>query len=113
MYGPNSNDSFVHPEYLNNLFQWCCRWKGEGAAEVGMDRLGRILVSVDPLLHVARPIELNYLRGDASQAALLLGWRPSCTFKVRHSPRSPGCLEAVLAQLTFCYLGSGRGDGIG
>jgi hypothetical protein len=60
------------------------RWEGEGSSEVGVDvQLGRVLVSVDQKLHATRPIELDYLRGDASLATLVLGWRPTCTFKIR------------------------------
>jgi GDPmannose 4,6-dehydratase len=50
-------------------------WDGVGAAERGLDaRTGRALVSVDE--SYVRPNKVRTLRGDASHAAQVLGWRP-------------------------------------
>jgi GDPmannose 4,6-dehydratase len=50
------------------------RWEGEGLAERGLDRDGRVLVEVDP--RYFRPSEVDALCGDASKARRELGWAP-------------------------------------
>lgn len=50
-------------------------WEGEGLSEVGRDTSGRIRVVVDPAFY--RPADVGWLRGDASKAARVLGWRAS------------------------------------
>ncbi|MFC1836794.1 GDP-mannose 4,6-dehydratase [Thermodesulfobacteriota bacterium] len=53
-------------------------WEGQGLAEKGIDTAtGRVLVKVDPAYF--RPTEVDYLRGDATKADELLGWRPEST----------------------------------
>ena len=49
-------------------------WEGEGPQEVGVDRhSGRVLVRINPQFY--RPAEVDLLIGDASKAALELGWQ--------------------------------------
>lgn len=49
-------------------------WEGTGTDEVGRDtRSGTVRVRVDPAFY--RPAEVHWLRGDASKAQRLLGWR--------------------------------------
>jgi GDPmannose 4,6-dehydratase len=55
-------------------------WKGEGADEVGFsDLTGKALVSIDPKYF--RPTEVDFLKGDASKARRVLGWRPKVGFE--------------------------------
>jgi len=54
-------------------------WKGEGAAERGVDRrTDRVLVEIDP--RYFRPTEVDRLVGDSSKARVRLGWRPTVDF---------------------------------
>jgi GDPmannose 4,6-dehydratase len=54
-------------------------WQGSGLSEVGLDSAsGRVLVKIDP--EYFRPNEVDHLRGDASKAARMLGWKPQTTF---------------------------------
>jgi GDPmannose 4,6-dehydratase len=55
-------------------------WRGKGADECGVDRSsGRVRVRIDPVYF--RPTEVDALRGDASKAARVLGWRPEIGFE--------------------------------
>ena len=55
-------------------------WKGKGLKEVGIDKsTGKVIVGIDE--GYFRPNEVNYLRGDASKARKLLGWKPKVSFK--------------------------------
>jgi GDPmannose 4,6-dehydratase len=49
------------------------KWGGSGVDEVGIGPDGRILVEIDP--RYFRPSEVDHLQGDASKAAVKLGWR--------------------------------------
>lgn len=53
-------------------------WKGTGVQEIGKDQNNRIIVAVDKKLY--RPREVNNLRGDASKALSVLGWKPKVSF---------------------------------
>lgn len=54
-------------------------WQGKGAEEIAVDRKsGQVVVGVNPKYF--RPTEVDYLRGDASKAREILGWKPSTTF---------------------------------
>ncbi|MEO0618636.1 MAG: GDP-mannose 4,6-dehydratase [Pseudomonadota bacterium] len=54
-------------------------WQGEAAEETGIDAdSGETLVAIDPRYY--RPLEVDILRGDASKARHLLGWRPTVSF---------------------------------
>ena len=68
-------------EFLTEAFAVCgkeIRFSGEGVNEVGY--IGNQLVmEIDPQFY--RPNELNFLRGDYSKAAEVLGWRPKMGFK--------------------------------
>ncbi|MGV8042507.1 MAG: GDP-mannose 4,6-dehydratase [Thermoanaerobaculaceae bacterium] len=54
-------------------------WEGEGLAEKGVGRDGRVLVEVDP--RYFRPTEVELLLGDATKAHERLGWRPRVGFR--------------------------------
>ena len=49
-------------------------WRGHGVSEKGYDPSGRAIIEIDP--RYFRPSEVDYLLGDASKAARVLGWRP-------------------------------------
>ncbi len=54
-------------------------WRGAGVEEKGVcARTGQVLVEVDR--RYFRPLEVPHLRGDASKARRLLGWRPKVSF---------------------------------
>ena len=54
-------------------------WRGEGVEECGVDATsGRTVVRIDP--RYFRPLEVDYLLGDASKACTELGWTPSVSF---------------------------------
>lgn len=54
-------------------------WHGEGLEETGKDaKTGRVMISVDEEFY--RPVEVNYLCGDAGKARARLGWTPKITF---------------------------------
>ncbi len=49
-------------------------WVGEGEAEQGLDaKTGKVRVAIDPRYY--RPTEVDELRGDASKAERVLGWK--------------------------------------
>lgn len=51
-------------------------WSGKDFEEVGIERkTGRIVVRVDP--NYFRPLDVEYLRGDASKALSELKWKPT------------------------------------
>jgi len=54
-------------------------WQGQGAEECGLDAdSGKVIVRIDP--HYYRPTEVDVLLGNASKAAVKLGWHPVTTF---------------------------------
>jgi GDPmannose 4,6-dehydratase len=62
-----------------SLLDMKVEWEGEGAEEVGIDRMtGRKLVRVDPRYY--RPTEVETLLGDASKAREKLGWTAETGF---------------------------------
>lgn len=67
-------------EFLSAAFSTCgkeIRFEGEGVNERGY--IGNLLVmEIDPQFY--RPNELNFLRGDYSKAAEVLGWSPKVAF---------------------------------
>ncbi len=55
-------------------------WRGSGVDEVGYDaNTGKELIFIDS--RYFRPAEVDFLLGDASKAAAVLGWQPKTTFK--------------------------------
>lgn len=55
-------------------------WSGTGVNEKGVDRItGKCYVEIDP--HYFRPSEVDHLKGDATKAQTVLGWKPKTTFK--------------------------------
>jgi GDPmannose 4,6-dehydratase len=54
-------------------------WQGSGVKEIGVDRIGNIIVRVDP--RYFRPAEVESLLGDATKAKEKLGWSPKITFE--------------------------------
>lgn len=54
-------------------------WSGTGVNEKGVDRItGKCYVEIDP--HYFRPSEVDHLKGDATKAHAVLGWKPKTTF---------------------------------
>ena len=54
-------------------------WKGKGLREKGVDRkTGKVIIEIDP--RYFRPAEVDALRGDASKAERVLGWKPKVGF---------------------------------
>jgi len=53
-------------------------FEGEGVDEVGRDKEGNVIVSVDPAYF--RPTEVETLLGDATKAKEKLGWTPQTSF---------------------------------
>ena len=70
-------------EFVNAAFgaaSIMLEWQGAGEHESARDtQTGRVCVAVDP--HYFRPTEVNELRGDASKAQRILGWRPEIGFE--------------------------------
>lgn len=55
-------------------------WKGKDVNEKGIDKkTGKVLVEVDP--RYFRPTDVDSLRGDASKAKKILGWKPKTSFR--------------------------------
>lgn len=55
-------------------------WDGEGLEENGINRkTGKAVIGIDPIYF--RPVEVEFLQGDATKARELLGWQPKVTFK--------------------------------
>jgi GDPmannose 4,6-dehydratase len=54
------------------------KWQGDGVNEVGLDKNGRVLVSIDAR-HM-RPTDVPSLQGDATKAREKLGWQPRVKF---------------------------------
>ena len=55
-------------------------WQGKGMEEVGVDRAtGKVRVKISPDYN--RPLEVDYLKGDAAKAEKLLGWKAKVTFR--------------------------------
>ena len=55
-------------------------WQGKGTEEVGIDRkTNKTVVRIDRSYF--RPLEVNYLCGDAAKAKRLLNWEPKTRFK--------------------------------
>jgi GDPmannose 4,6-dehydratase len=55
------------------------RWEGEGVHEIGLDNnTNKVLVEVSERFY--RPAEVDILRGDASKAREVLGWKPEISF---------------------------------
>jgi len=69
-------------------------WEGSGADEVGKDREnGQVLVRIDP--RYFRPLEVDFLLGDASKAETELGWSHRVGFEQLVKEMVAADLEAV------------------
>jgi len=54
-------------------------WKGRGLDEIGVNaKTGDVLIKVSP--DYFRPLDVNYLLGDATKARQKLGWKPKVRF---------------------------------
>ena len=49
------------------------QWKGKGLKEVAIDKSGKTIICIDKKYF--RPLEVDYLRGDASKAKKYLKWK--------------------------------------
>ncbi len=75
--------SYTVKNFVEEAFKYIgikISWKGKGLKEVGFNKkTGKVLVKVDPKYF--RPTEVFELRGDASKARKILGWKPKTDFK--------------------------------
>ena len=75
--------SYTVKNFVEEAFKYIgikISWKGKGLKEVGFNKkTGKVLVKVDPKYF--RPTEVFELRGDASKARKILGWKPKTNFK--------------------------------
>ncbi len=56
------------------------KWSGKGLNEKGIDqKTGKIIVQINK--NYFRPLEVEFLQGDARKARKILGWKPRVTFK--------------------------------
>jgi GDPmannose 4,6-dehydratase len=55
------------------------KWKGKGLKEVGVTTGNKTIVTIDKNFY--RPVEVDYLLGDASKAKRKLGWKPEMSFE--------------------------------
>jgi GDPmannose 4,6-dehydratase len=56
------------------------QWKGTGLDETGIDsKTGKTIVKISKDYY--RPIDVDYLQGNADKAKRLLGWQPKTTFR--------------------------------
>jgi len=78
-----SGQHFTVKDFVNTATQFAgikLRWEGEGDSEIGIDETTKqIIVKVDPAYF--RPLEVDFLVGDATVAKELIGWSPRVTFQ--------------------------------
>ena len=55
------------------------RWKGRGLKEVAIDKDGNIIITVNKKYF--RPLDVDYLKGDASKAKKKLNWEPKISLE--------------------------------
>lgn len=68
-------------DFVTNSFRVAglpLHWEGTGVAEQGKDSFGIVRVRINPQFY--RPNELHTLCGDARNAQVKLGWKPSTSF---------------------------------
>jgi GDPmannose 4,6-dehydratase len=81
------------------------QWKGKGSSEVGIDtNTDRVIIKVDPSYF--RPVEVDYLLGDASLARKVIGWKPKVSFESLVNEMMLHDLKR--AQIEINYPGSHR-----
>src|SRR5262249_7253724 len=68
-------------------------WRGSGSDEKAFDSAGHCRVAVDQ--RYFRPSEVDALIGDASKAAVKLGWKPKTTFRELVSEMAASDLRAA------------------
>ena len=77
-----TGESHTVREFVERAFAEVGRaivWRGRGVKERGCDaKTGDVLVQIDPRYY--RPTEVDLLRGDASKARRVLGWRHKTGF---------------------------------
>lgn len=55
------------------------KWKGKGINEIGVNKsTGKTVVDISPIYF--RPLDVNFLRGDATKAKKEFGWKPKIKF---------------------------------
>ena len=54
-------------------------WEGSGLDEVGKDENGKVIVKINKDFY--RPVEVDYLLGNATKAKEKLGWEPKVAFE--------------------------------
>lgn len=77
-----SGENYSVREFAEKAFIFAgikIEWQGKGENEKGVDaRTGKVLITIDEKLY--RPKEVYDLRGDASKAHKVLGWKPEVSF---------------------------------
>lgn len=61
-----------------SIFTWSLEWKGTGVNEIGYIN-GDPFITINP--EFFRPVEVDYLHGDASKAKEVLKWEPKVGFE--------------------------------
>ncbi len=67
---------FTVKEFVNKtakIIDLKIKWKGKGLNEVAIDKSNKVIISVDKIYF--RPLEVDYLRGDAKKAKKYLKWK--------------------------------------
>ncbi len=76
------------------------KWSGKGLNEKGVDqKTGKIIVQINP--QYFRPLEVEFLQGDASKARRVLDWKPKVTFKELVKLMAEADFELVKRETTF------------
>ena len=55
------------------------KWKGKDLNEIAVDEKGKTIISIDKKYF--RPLEVDYLKGDATKAKKILKWRSKITLE--------------------------------
>jgi GDPmannose 4,6-dehydratase len=78
-----TGESHTVREFVDQAFREIgvgIEWSGQGQNEKGRDVVtGDVVVEIDP--RYLRPSEVDHLRGDASKARRVLGWRATTSFE--------------------------------
>ena len=74
------------------------RWSGTGLDETARDRLGNVVIAVDP--RYFRPTEVETLLGDPTKAKRELGWTPRTSF------------DALVTEMVEADLDAARRDAL-
>ena len=78
-----TNQSYSVKDFINEAVKYYgleIFWKGKGLTQKAINKKNnKIIIKIDPKFY--RPLEVNYLRGDARKAAKILKWKPKINFR--------------------------------